>query len=337
MRINTKAGDCIDEDNTVEGAVPAVGPNGEIYVAWTGPLGLVFDRSTNAGNTWLSNDIPITSQPGGWDYSIPGLQRCNGLPITACDLSNGPYRGTVYVNWSDQRNGSTDTDVFLIKSTNGGTNWSTIKRVNDDPPGKHQFFTWMTVDQKTGYLYFVFHDRRNYTDTRTDVYIARSTDGGETFQNIKVSATPFTPSASVFFGDYNNIIAHDNVVRPIWTRLDGMQLSIWTAIVDFTTGVTDPAGNIPENFSLAQNYPNPFNPETKIKFEVPVTNGADQTEVKLIIYDALGKEVTRLVEGLLHHGKYEVTWLGLGYSSGTYFYKLVSGDFSDTKKMVLIR
>jgi hypothetical protein len=337
MRINTKAGDCIDEDNTVEGAVPAVGPNGEIYVAWTGPLGIVFDRSTDAGNTWLANDINITSQPGGWDYSIPGLQRCNGLPITCCDLSNGPNRGTIYVNWSDQRNGSTDTDVFLIKSTNGGNNWSTIKRVNDDPPGKHQFFTWMTVDQKTGYLYFVFHDRRNYPDTRTDVYIARSTDGGETFQNVKVSATPFTPSASVFFGDYNNIIAYDNIVRPIWTRLDGMQLSIWTAIVDFTTGISDPSQNIPEGFSLSQNYPNPFNPETKIKFEVPVTNESDQSNVKLIVYDATGKEVTKLVEGILHHGIYEITWLALGYPSGTYFYKLISGDFSDTKKMVLIR
>ena len=50
-RINKKAGYCIDSDNTVEGAVPAVGPNGEIYVAWAGPDGLVFDRSLDSGNT----------------------------------------------------------------------------------------------------------------------------------------------------------------------------------------------------------------------------------------------------------------------------------------------
>ena len=60
-RINQVNGDCFDSDNTVEGAVPAVGPNGEIYVTWAGPLGLVFDRSLDSGSTWLSNDIFINT------------------------------------------------------------------------------------------------------------------------------------------------------------------------------------------------------------------------------------------------------------------------------------
>jgi hypothetical protein len=336
LRINKKAGDCIDEDNTTEGAVPAVGPNGELYVCWSYAGNLYFDKSTDGGNTWLAEDMLITSQPGGWDYAIPGLQRCNGLPITVCDLSSGPNRGTIYVNWTDQRNGSTDTDVFLIKSTNGGNTWSSVKRVNNDPAGRQQFFTWMEVDKVTGYLYFVFHDRRNYTDTRTDVYLARSTDGGETFQNYKVSSTPFTPSASVFFGDYNGITVHNNVVRPIWTRLEGTTLSIWTAIVDFTTGIASETGNIPASYSLSQNYPNPFNPETKIKYEVPSHKGA-LTPIRLSVYDAAGREVAVLVDGLAHPGSYEVTWSGAGYTSGVYFYRLITDNFTDTKKMVLIR
>ena len=235
LRINKKAGNCIDEDNTVEGAVPCVGPNGEVYTSWSGPLGIVFDKSTDRGLTWLSGDKFVTTQPGGWDFGIEGIYRANGLPITACDLSNGPNRGTIYINWSDQRNGTTDTDVWLIKSTDGGNTWSNVKRVNDDPAGRQQFFTWMTIDQATGYLYFVFYDRRNYSNTQTDVFMARSTDGGETFNNFKVSATPFTPNSSSFFGDYSNITAHNGKVRPIWTRLDNTSLSLYTAIVDFTS------------------------------------------------------------------------------------------------------
>ena len=123
-RISKNAGDCIDSDNTVEGAIPAVGPNGEIYVVWTGPNGIVFNKSLDDGNTWLPQETFVTTMPGGWDYNITGLSRCNGLPITLCDLSNGPNRGTIYINWTDQRNGTTDTDVFLIKSTARGSTWS---------------------------------------------------------------------------------------------------------------------------------------------------------------------------------------------------------------------
>ncbi len=176
VQINEISGDCVDSDNTTEGAVPAIGPDGQLYVAWSGPVGIVFDRSLDGGNTWLDNDIPVSSQPGGWDYDIPGIYRANGLPVTCCDISNSPYQGTIYVNWTDQRNGVDDTDVWLAKSTDGGNTWSEPVRVNDDPPGKHQFFTWMTIDQTTGELIFVFYDRRNHDDNNTDVYMARSTD-----------------------------------------------------------------------------------------------------------------------------------------------------------------
>lgn len=238
IKINEVDGDCIDSDNTVEGAVPAVGPGGEIYSAWAGPAGLVFDRSLNGGETWLDEDIFVSDFPGGWDYAIPGIYRCNGLPVTVCDLSYGPNRGNIYINWTDQRNGSDDTDVWLCRSSDGGNTWSAPIRVNDDPPGKQQFFTWMTVDQTTGYLWFVWYDRRNYPDDNTDVYMAASTDGGETFINFKVSEEPFIPGSGIFFGDYNNINAHNNVIRPIWTRLHQNQLSVWTAIVQPDSVIT---------------------------------------------------------------------------------------------------
>ena len=66
----------------------------------------------------------------------------------------------------------------------------------------------------------------------TDVYIAKSTDGGLTFQNERISESPFAPDENTFFGDYINIAAANGVIRPVWTRLDQSSLSIWTAIIN---------------------------------------------------------------------------------------------------------
>jgi len=230
VRISDKGGNCIDGDHTVEGAVPTIGINGEVYIAWSGPLGIMFDKSTDGGVTF-GNDIFVSDQPGGWDISVPGISRCNGMPITVCDTSNSPFRGTIYVNWADQRNGINNTDIFLKKSTDGGNTWSPLKKVNNDNTERHQFFTWMTIDQTTGIIYIIFYDRRNTTGSATDVYIARSTDGGETFDNFKINETSFTPSQSVFFGDYTNIAAFNRKVHPIWMRMDNGNLSVWSSII----------------------------------------------------------------------------------------------------------
>jgi hypothetical protein len=232
-QINQFEGDCLDDDNTTEGAVPAFGPNGEIYVAWAWGNKIWFDKSLDGGKTWLDEDVFVVDQPGGWTFDIPGITRCNGMPILVCDLSNGPNRGALYINWSDQRNGEDDTDVFLIKSNDGGKTWGGNTRINNDKKGKQQFLSWLAIDQTNGNLYCVFYDRRNYADERTDVYVAVSQTGGKTFKNMKVSADPFDPTQNVFFGDYNNISAHNGIVRPIWTRLEKGTLSVWTAIMDF--------------------------------------------------------------------------------------------------------
>jgi flagellar hook assembly protein FlgD len=234
LTISDRSGNCIDSDNTTEGAVPAVGPDGEIYVSWAGPLGLMFDKSLDGGETWGS-DIFISDIPGGWDFDVPGIWRCNGLPITMCDISNSPYRGYIYSCWGDQRNGTSNTDVFFSRSTDGGETWSPALRVNDDNTTRHQFFPWMTIDQTTGIIWGVFYDRRNTSGSATDVYVVKSIDGGESFENFKVSQSSFTPTSSVFFGDYSNIFAWDKKIYPIWSRLQSGQLSVWTAIIEDTT------------------------------------------------------------------------------------------------------
>ena len=105
-RISRYGGNSVDSSQSLEGALPCVGPNGEVYVSWTGPRGICFNKSTNGGITWLATEITaVPPYPGGWLLFIPNLNRCEGLAIIGCDLSNGPYRGTVYINWADQRNG----------------------------------------------------------------------------------------------------------------------------------------------------------------------------------------------------------------------------------------
>ncbi|XLS28345.1 sialidase family protein [Flavobacteriaceae bacterium M23B6Z8] len=232
IAINEFDGNTLDDDLTVEGAVPAVGNDGSIYVAWSYDNKIYFDRSTDGGTTWLDNDIKITEQPGGWTQEIPGLGRTNGMPVTCVDNSKSDYAGTIYVNWTDQRNGSTNTDVFVSRSTDGGTTWNEPVRVNDDATETHQFLTWMTVDAATGFIYVIYYDRSAYNDERTDVRLAFSSDGGKSFSTRRISETPFVPNRTVFFGDYNNIHAYKGIVRPIWTRLDGDTLSVWTAILD---------------------------------------------------------------------------------------------------------
>lgn len=100
--------------------------------------------------------------------------------------------------------------------------------------------------------------------------------------------------------------------------------------------VTNPIGiqnnEMPESFSLSQNYPNPFNPVTNISFSLMY-----QALVSLVVYDAMGREVAVLLNSELKAGKYNAVFNGDKLSSGIYFYKLMAGNFSDTKKMVLIK
>ncbi|MEY3270133.1 MAG: hypothetical protein RIS89_229, partial [Bacteroidota bacterium] len=164
IRISKYGGDCLDGDNTVEGAVPAVGPNGEIFVSWTGPRGIMFQKSTDGGLTWLSEERKLADHVGGWDIQIPGIYRANGFPFLMSDMSGGPHNGTLYLNWCDQRNGTDNTDVWLIKSTDAGQTWSAPIQVNQDKDSRHQFLTSMAIDQVRGDLHFVYYDRRRFKD-----------------------------------------------------------------------------------------------------------------------------------------------------------------------------
>lgn len=100
------------------------------------------------------------------------------------------------------------------------------------------------------------------------------------------------------------------------------------------TGVTNNQ-NIPNSFSLT-NYPNPFNPSTKIKFDIPAA-GQNTVPVKLVIYDILGRQVALLINREMKAGTYDLIWNAEGFPSGVYVYKLTAGDYSISKKMMLVK
>jgi hypothetical protein len=238
LEISDESGNAIDSDDTVEGIVPATGPGGEVYVTWAGPKGLYFDKSTDGGWTF-GKDTVITDTPGGWDLPVHGLERHNGMPVTAVDLSSGPNRGTIYVNWIDERRG--DPDVFVMSSKDHGRTWTAATRANDDARGHVQMFTWMAVDPVDGSVNLVFHDRRNQSESTTGVTLARSVDGGKTFVNFPLPVPAFACcTKSAFFGDYNGIDAYGGRVIAAFPMLTATaQQKVQAAVARFRPGTVE--------------------------------------------------------------------------------------------------
>jgi hypothetical protein len=322
-RINQYAGDCLWLDIT--DPHPFVGLNGEIYVTFMDSGGIRFNKSLDTGNTWLASP-PLIETGSIYRYdSIAGVSRLRSMPYSGCDRSNSPYRGNLYVSWADQRNGNgvNNSDIFLIKSTDGGTNWSAPVRVNTDSTNRSQYRNAMAVDQTNGYIYIVYHDRRNYTnDDSTDMYLSKSIDGGDHWTDYKISNSGFYTDGTQFDGDYIDIAAHNGIVRPVWTRLDGFSLGIWTCLYNETmAGVFSPQKSH-GNFNFTVN-PNPADYVAVISFseEVVKLNG--------VINDASGRNVYSFTA---NHEREKIISLET-LSAGIYFVKAAG----ITRKLIIER
>jgi hypothetical protein len=173
-----------------------------------------------------------------------------------------------------------------------------------------------------------------------DIYIVKIDSGGNscgnTFSPSTISGTGGTlgtPTPTV-------TTQSPTVTSPVSTSGTGGTLTTICMV-----GIQPALKNIPVSFELSQNYPNPFNPTTKIKFDIPSNVKSEMSNVKLIIYDVLGREAAILVIEMLTPGTYEVTWDASAYHSGVYFYKLVvsgvepstTDQYSETRKMVLVK
>ncbi len=135
------------------------------------------------------------------------------------------------------------------------------------------------------------------------------------------------------------VVAAGEDLNSIRASVQGARIKYLEEII---TNINDNEKVIPDIFMLHQNYPNPFNPSTKIKYSIPQTdghiNGAARSELtSLIVYNILGNRVATLVNELKAPGMYEVEWNAEGLSSGVYFYRLQTGEFSSVKKLILMK
>ncbi len=198
------------------------------------------------------------------------------------------------------------TLMDFYKSTNLGMNWQLLSS-----PWKASMDLKM-VNSSTGYMACMFGN------------LLRTTNGGLTWDTWKL----FTN------GNLRAVFAIDTNKCWVVGERGYILSTLGSGII---TNLNYQNTTMPELFLLSQNYPNPFNPQTKIKFDVPANVKGKTSNVKLVIYDLLGREVVTLVNEELKPGTYEVDWDASNFSSGVYFYRIISGNYIETKKMILMK
>ncbi len=331
IRINSVAGGVLDYNIMVNMPMVTVGPNSEVYLVYIAYNKIMFNKSVDGGNTWLDNAIEVTDIPGTWFYNVPGIYFPLAVPNIVCSAN-----GMLYVNWTDQRNGVDDTDVWLKKSADGGMTWSAPIRVNNDLPGKHQFASSIAIDNTDDNMYVLFYDRRNYNDRRTDAYIAKSTNGGATFINYKINTDLVTEDVSyASLGHYTSITARNGIIRPAWVRYPNPSTGfanpiILTALIEKGDLLLS-APETPTAVSLKQSYPNPATNEVYIPFFLHT-----EAEVTITLYNNLGQQVAVLANKEMEEGQYSLPFNLNQYSiaPGVYYCKIAVNSASFTQKII---
>jgi hypothetical protein len=282
--------------------------------------------STNYGINWTQTglaNINVSSlvvNTGATDTSGAGATVVGSTKIFAGTLGHGIFFSTDYgTNWI-QTDSNTWKDSFIstlllkdsnifagtysrgvLRSTNNGTSWSVTN---------------------SGLVYV-----NVFALTSVDTKIIAGTYGG----GVYISTNNGTNWTAVNTG-LND--AYVNAFAVIGSNLfAGMESGIWRRpISEMLTGIEDKPKKLPTSFILCQNYPNPFNPSTTIKYAIP-----KQEHVILKVYDMLGKEVALLVNENKESGEYDINFNASKLASGIYFYRITAGEFTETKKLILLK
>ena len=236
LRISTHAGLPRDDNGGLVGFVGVVGADGTIYASWNDGETITITQSRDGGKTFSpSRAVENVAPPYfGGAGGIPGVSRAMGFAQIGVDSREGKLGGTLYLAWTDFRNG--DVDVFSVFSTDHGRTWSKPRRVNSDPihNGIDQFFQWMAVDPVSGDVYVQFYDRRDDpANHKTGFTLARSTDRGKTFVNYSWAETPFLSEHPAFLGDYTWLTAYNRKVYGVWTEAQE-STAVRVGIADFS-------------------------------------------------------------------------------------------------------
>lgn len=332
----------------------AIGRDGSVHLCWAGitptsPFTEIFvgyARSDDGGDSWQVSESAF--EMNGIQGTLPEKSniRVNGLPRIAIDNTGGARSGWIYIVTTEKNRipAGSDPDIILHRSTDGGQSWSAGIRVNQDPlnNGKIQYFPAIVVDNAGG-VNVIYYDDRTTTGDSTGLFLARSSDGGDTWQEWEISDHHFQPVpigglGQGYQGDNIDLAIAGNTLWPVWMDNFSGIYQIWTAPVDWeTVSVVEAAGAVPAGFELHPNFPNPFNPATTITYRLPAP-----ARVVLEIFDISGRKIRTLAAGRHTTGSHQVIWdgrdqHGMSVGSGIYLYQLKTMDFQQIRKMVLLR
>ena len=260
--LSFSASKAIGHAGDMRGPSLATGPNGEFYAAWVGmpARSLLFNASTDGGDTFLpglaSIDMTVHQYVGSLEgpnqpFFIDGVPRANSFPSIDVDRSFGPNRGIVYVAWAETTNGR-DTDIFLARiAPRAGTlpDVGSPVKVNRDGSGVDQFFPWLSVDSSSGAVEVAFYDRRDNPGLM-NLYLGRSTDGGASFDNTRISSASSDPhiqaavapinSAAIGIGDYVGLAATGGKAHMLWTDTRRGKQEIFYGQLNFDSSAPPP-------------------------------------------------------------------------------------------------
>jgi hypothetical protein len=284
---------------------------------------LLFAGSQNAayGGVYISTDYG-----GNWNNVSSGLQ---SSPVHSFTLSgenifagvqDSPFNGVYFSvsNGSYWINVTNDLSGFVYSLAVNGTNVFAGTSSNGIYISTNNGGNWTQTGLTGKAIYCILTGGNNvFAGTSSGVYL--STDNGSNWI-VKNDGFTVIPSVRAL------LISNNYVFAGTYNQ------SVWRRPLSDIIGINIISEFVPEKYFLSQNYPNPFNPSTNIRYELPKTGF-----VKLVVLDALGREIETLVNEKQTAGTYEATFNASQYTSGVYFYRFTTDNFSETKKMLLIK
>jgi len=223
--------------DTAIGSDVWVGGDGEVYVAWpdttSRELRVVRSARSTDGSIQFGAVQVIAKTHAAFEISVPPMCRRNALVYlsTAADKSTGSFKNRMYASWTDLNGssapgcnlGTGTAEVYVSYSVDRGNTWSQPVPVTTGRTGSDRFNQWLDVDRDDGTVYLSYYDTSgDGTRHTTNLYLAKSTDGGQTWADTKItsSATDETVAGADQgnqYGDYNGLVAYKQRVHISWT------------------------------------------------------------------------------------------------------------------------
>lgn len=323
-----------DIEATETGGALGVGNNGGPYAingfTNTGALAWSYSLPNSLSATWSIKEIPDINNDNvtdlvtlyGFSGSVAAITGDAGVQIWIQSLGNSNNGKIVRLDDKD-KNGFIDISlsgpqsVYRIDSKLGNILWSA-------PLGSSYLRGIDDIGDVNG---DTLHDIAVMTQQPGKLVVLNGNNGAILFEYLWGTNIAQRGDRVIAINSIDTNLSKEMVAG----CRDG-RIKCFSGGSNTVVGISSNNQNIPANFVLNQNYPNPFNPVTKISFNIP-----KYSNVKLRIFDVLGKETAVLVNENLNPGTYNIEWNASGVSSGVYFYELSAGDFREVKKMMLVK